>query len=154
MDHLWELREELSEHNDTVGATTDAVYTQESFVNAFNLVCHEDKMTEEEQLLRYTTLQGHQVSPFYHPHHHHLQDLRGRVPAQAAAVQQLLRDADGDGDLRHALGAGALHRRPLPPLHDLPPAERARHRGAGDLRDQEVGRDHTNAMMMMMTLLQ
>ena len=40
MDHLWELREELSEHNDTVGATTDAVYTQESFVNAFNLVCH------------------------------------------------------------------------------------------------------------------
>ena len=55
MDHLWELREELSEHNDTVGATTDAVYTQESFVNAFNLVCHEDKMTEEEQLLRYTT---------------------------------------------------------------------------------------------------
>ena len=72
MDRLWELREELSEHNDTVGATTDAVYTQESFVNAFNLVCHEDKMTEEEQLLRYTTLQGHQVSPLYHPHHNHL----------------------------------------------------------------------------------
>ena len=54
MDRLWELRDELSEHNDTVGATTDAVYTQESFVNAFNLVCHEDKMTEEEQLLRCT----------------------------------------------------------------------------------------------------
>ena len=38
LDHVWSLREELEQHDDTAGQ-----YRQDDFVKAFNLVCHEDK---------------------------------------------------------------------------------------------------------------
>ena len=52
LEHIWALRGELDSHNDTAGATTTSQYREDDLVNAFNLVCHEDKVTEEEQLLR------------------------------------------------------------------------------------------------------
>ena len=52
LDHIWGLRERLESHNDTAGASTDTEYRGDDFINAFNLVCHEDKMTEDEHLLR------------------------------------------------------------------------------------------------------
>ena len=52
LDHVWSLRESLENHDDTAGANTDTLYTGDDFINAFNLVSHEDKMTEEEHLLR------------------------------------------------------------------------------------------------------
>ena len=51
-DHIWGLRERLETPNDTVGASTDTEYRGDDFINAFNLVCHEDKLTDEENLLR------------------------------------------------------------------------------------------------------
>ena len=53
-DHIWELRERLETPDDTVGASTNAEYRGDDFINAFNLVCHEDKMTDDEHLLRST----------------------------------------------------------------------------------------------------
>ena len=52
VDHIWGLRERLETPNDTVGASTDTEYRGDDFINAFNLVCHEDKLTDEENLLR------------------------------------------------------------------------------------------------------
>ena len=44
LDHLWSLREDLEQHDDTSGSTSMAgQYKEDDFVNAFNLVCHEDK---------------------------------------------------------------------------------------------------------------
>ena len=51
-DHIWGLKERLETPNDTVGASTDTEYRGDDFINAFNLVCHEDKLTDEENLLR------------------------------------------------------------------------------------------------------
>ena len=53
LDHIWELREKLSSHNDQAGATEEIEkYNSDDFQKAFNLVCHEDKMDEEDHLLR------------------------------------------------------------------------------------------------------
>ena len=52
LDHIWNLKDDLKDHNDTAGATTNSQYKADDFINAFNLVCHEDKMTDEEHLLR------------------------------------------------------------------------------------------------------
>ena len=52
LDHIWSLKERLEDHNDTTGASTSTEYRPDDYINAFNLVCHEDKMTEEEHLLR------------------------------------------------------------------------------------------------------
>ena len=43
LDHIWSLREDLEQHNDTAGADTAGQCRQDDFVRAFNLVCHEDK---------------------------------------------------------------------------------------------------------------
>ena len=52
-EHIWGMRERLESPDDTVGASTDTEYRADDFINAFNLVCHEDKLTDEENLLRY-----------------------------------------------------------------------------------------------------
>ena len=51
LDHLWSLREDLEKHDETAGATTAGQYRQDDFVNAFNLVCHEDKASVATLLL-------------------------------------------------------------------------------------------------------
>jgi hypothetical protein len=51
LEHIWALRERLGSHDDTA-VGEEGVYRSDDFINAFNLVCHEDKMDEEEHLLR------------------------------------------------------------------------------------------------------
>ncbi|XP_023338753.1 SET and MYND domain-containing protein 4 isoform X2 [Eurytemora carolleeae] len=52
-DYLWNLKDELS-HDETSGAEIErsSEYKSEDFFNAYNLVCHEDKLDSEEFLLR------------------------------------------------------------------------------------------------------
>lgn len=55
LDKIWGLREKLEKHNDksgSFGGEEEEEYGSDDFVNAFNLVCHEDKMDEEDHLLR------------------------------------------------------------------------------------------------------
>ena len=54
LDQIWGLRERLEKHNDKSGTFggDEGEYRSDDFVNAFNLVCHEDKMNEEDHLLR------------------------------------------------------------------------------------------------------
>ena len=53
-DHIWGLRDKMENHNDKSGSLGQAgeKYLSDDFLNAFNLVCHEDKMGEEDHLLR------------------------------------------------------------------------------------------------------
>ena len=54
LDHIWGLRDKMENHNDKSGSFGEAgeKYLSDDFLNAFNLVCHEDKMGEEDHLLR------------------------------------------------------------------------------------------------------
>ena len=53
LEHIWSLREKISHHDDRAGALgEDEEYRSDDFVNAFNLVCHEDKNEDEDHLLR------------------------------------------------------------------------------------------------------
>ena len=54
LDKIWGLREKMEKHNDKSGTfgEEEEEYRSDDFVNAFNLVCHEDKMDEEDHLLR------------------------------------------------------------------------------------------------------
>ena len=52
LDHIWSLRDSLERHDETAGASTNDQYQHDDLVNAYNLVSHEDKLTEEEHLLR------------------------------------------------------------------------------------------------------
>jgi len=52
-EYLWGLRARLN-HDETAGAETErsSEYLSDDFINAFNLVSHEDKLESEEYLLR------------------------------------------------------------------------------------------------------